>query len=98
MHIFHITEKNAWQAAKKNPEYLGDTFSTDGFIHCCLLEQVEGVLKNWFDGKDNLILLEIDTEILLAPIKNENLEGGVELFPHIYGPINIDAVIAEKSI
>lgn len=98
MPIFHITGKNTWKAAKNSPEYLGDTLSTDGFIHCCTFEQIEGVIKKWFEGKENLVLLELDTGALLAPLKYENLEGGEELFPHIYGPINTNAVITEKMI
>jgi uncharacterized protein (DUF952 family) len=98
MHIFHITDKKTWKAAKNSPEYLGDTLTTDGFIHCCTSEKIEEVLIKWFKGKENLVLLELDTDVLLAPLKYENLEGGDELFPHIYGPINTNAVITEEII
>jgi len=97
MNIFHITEQSTWQEAKHNTFYEGDTLSVDGFIHCCLFEQIEDVLLNWFKGKHNVVILEIDPEILLSPVKYENLEGGLEMFPHVYGPINLDAVINEKS-
>jgi uncharacterized protein (DUF952 family) len=98
MHIFHITEEKTWNASKNSPEYKGDSLADDGFIHCCTSGQIEGVLKKWFKGKENLILLKIDIDKLLSPIKYENLEGGVELFPHIYGPINTAAVVSEKDI
>ena len=98
MHIFHITEEKTWNAAKDSPEYKGDSLAGDGFIHCCTSGQIEGVLKKWFKGKENLILLKIDINFLLSPIKYENLEGGDELFPHIYGPINTAAVVSEKDI
>ena len=97
MHIFHITERSTWQEAKQNTFYEGDMLSTDGFIHCCSFEQIEDVLLNWFKGKHDIVILEIDPEVLLSPVKYENLEGGQEMFPHIYGPINLDAVINEKS-
>jgi len=96
MNIFHITEQSTWQEAKNNSFYEGDTLSIDGFIHCCLFEQIEDVLLNWFKGKQDVVILEIDPDILLSPIKYENLEGGLEMFPHVYGPINLDAVISEK--
>lgn len=96
MHIFHITEQSAWRKAKHNTFYEGDTLSVDGFIHCCFFEQIEDVLLNWFKGKHDVVILEIDPEILLSPVKYENLEGGLEMFPHVYGPINLDAVINEK--
>lgn len=98
MHIFHITDQSTWRDAKHGSLYEGDTLSTDGFIHCCFLEQIEGVLLNWFKGRCNLVILEIDPEILLSPIKYENLEGGLETFPHVYGPINLDAVVNEKQV
>ena len=96
MNIFHITEQSTWQETKYHSFYEGDTLSVDGFIHCCLFEQIEDVLLNWFKGKHDVVILEIDTEILLSPVKYENLEGGLEMFPHVYGPINLDAVINEK--
>jgi len=97
MHIFHITERSIWLEAKHNTFYEGDTLSADGFIHCCLFEQIKDVLLNWFKGKRDIVILDIDPKILSSPVKYENLEGGQELFPHIYGPINLDAVINEKS-
>ena len=98
MHIFHITCQSTWQEAKHHTFYEGDTMSVDGFIHCCLLEQIEDVLLNWFKGKHDVVILEIDPEILLSPVKYENLEAGSEMFPHVYGPINVDAVINEKPV
>jgi len=96
MHIFHIAERSIWQEAKNGTLYEGDTLAIDGFIHCCSFEQIEDVLLNWFKGKCDLVILEIDPEILLSPIKYENLEGRLEVFPHVYGPINLDAVINEN--
>ena len=98
MHIFHISEKIQWEAAKGAFEYHGDTLVKDGFIHCCSFEQLEGVLEKWFAGKHDLVLVEIDPDKIISSIKFENLEGGEELFPHIYGPINLAAVISEKEI
>jgi len=98
MKIFHITERSTWREAKHDSLYKGDTLSNDGFIHCCLFEQIEGVLINWFKGKRDLVILEIDPEILLSPIRYENLENGLEEFPHVYGPINLDAVVNEKPV
>ena len=98
MHIFHITDQSTWQDAKHGSFYQGDTLSIDGFIHCCLFEQIEGVLINWFKGKRDLVILEIDPEILLSPIRYENFEGGLEAFPHVYGPINLDAVVNKRHV
>jgi uncharacterized protein (DUF952 family) len=46
-----------------------------------------------FRGQQGLALLCIDTDQVTAEIRYENLEGGEELFPHIYGEINTNAVV-----
>ena len=93
MIILHITDPRTWKTALEVGEYAGDTLKSDGFIHCCLPEQTEQVLKDWFSGVTNLLVVEIDTDRLISKLVLENLEGQDEKFPHIYGPINLDAVI-----
>ena len=97
-HIFHITDRSTWLTAKKGILYQGDTLPKEGFIHCCFFEQIDGVLDTWFKGKDDLVIVEVDPGKLMSLIKYENLEGGTENFPHVYGPIDMDAVINEKFI
>ena len=46
-----------------------------------------------FRGKTELVLLKIDPSRLTARIVDENLEGGTELFPHIYGPLEWSGVV-----
>lgn len=96
--IIHITDDRTWKEALKIGEYQADTLESEGFIHCCLPEQVQGVLEKWFQGVQGLLLLEIDPDRIKSRIKYENLEGGKDLFPHIYGPINLDAVLSTKTI
>ena len=98
MQLFHITDQATWEAVKNAQAYEGDSLSSEGFIHCCFREQIEGVLSNWFKGKDNLVLLEIDPQKVRSPIKYENLGGGDDTFPHIYGPLNTDAVLTIQHI
>jgi len=92
MIIIHIVDAGTWEKNKGKPQYFGDTLKSQGFIHCCLPEQVDEVLKNWFPGREDLIFLEIETDKLTAPLEFENLEGGEERFPHVYGPINNEAI------
>jgi len=90
--IIHIIDSVTWEKNKGNSHYLGDSLKSQGFIHCCLPEQVDEVLKNWFPGREDLIFLEIETDKLTAPLEFENLESGEERFPHVYGPINNEAI------
>lgn len=94
----HITGQKEWQRALENGAYQADTLAEQGFIHCCLDSQVEGVLKEWFAGAANLVVLEIDSDRLASPLKFENIAEGQEEFPHVYGPINLDAVVKANLI
>ena len=97
MNIFHIVKREEW-AIPKQIIYQTESLKTQGFIHCCTSDQVDEVLDQWFKGQMNLILVEINPDLLKAKVKYENLEGGQKLFPHIYGPINLEAVVNEKAI
>jgi uncharacterized protein (DUF952 family) len=94
--IFHITQAQDWARAVTAGEYrvstLGKTLDDVGFIHCSREDQVERVANAAFVGTDQLVVLVIDPDRVGAPITYENLEGGSELFPHIYGPLGPDAV------
>jgi uncharacterized protein (DUF952 family) len=91
--IFHITRREAWPRAVAEGIYLTETFETEGFIHCSTREQVAEVANARFRGRQDLALLFIDTDKVAAEILYENLEGGRQMFPHIYGALNVDAVV-----
>jgi uncharacterized protein (DUF952 family) len=90
--IFHITTKTAWDEAARAGSYRADTLETEGFIHCSSADQVAGVANVRFRGRDDLVLLWIDEARVLAEIKHEDASDGSGTFPHIYGPLDIDAV------
>ena len=94
--IFHIAGQEAW--AKRADQsavgyYRPEGFAIEGFIHCSTRDQVIKVADIRFRGQTGLVLLCLDTDKVTAEIRYENLEGGPELFPHIYGEINTDAVV-----
>jgi uncharacterized protein (DUF952 family) len=91
--IFHITMRQAWERAKPGGSYRPEAFAAEGFIHCSTREQVVRVADARFRGQQGLVLLCIDTGKVAAEIVYENLVGGRELFPHIYGALNADAVV-----
>ena len=64
-----------------------------GFIHGSFLDQVERIGAFLYAAvSEPVIVLKIDTLRVSVPVRVENLEGGAELFPHIYGPLVVDAV------
>lgn len=94
--IFHITSRTAWTEALANAHYEGDTLKSEGFIHCSEAQQVLRVANARFQGRRELVLLEIDPALLAAELRYED-GGGGELFPHIYGPLNCNAVTAVRD-
>jgi uncharacterized protein (DUF952 family) len=91
--ILHITTARAWADAKGAGVYAADSLATEGFIHCSKPEQVVWVANLRFRGRTDLVLLHIDPSRLDAKVVYENLEGGEQLFPHIYGAIPVSAVV-----
>jgi uncharacterized protein (DUF952 family) len=99
--VLHLTQRQAWEQAQAAGEYGGDTLDTQGFIHCSTARQMLGVANRFFRGQTGLALLCIETEKVKPPVIFEHpinpdsgeVEPGAEQFPHIYGPLNLDAVV-----
>lgn len=93
--ICHIAFDADVDNFKKTGNYYCASLEHEGFIHCCKLCQLSGVISRYYENVDDVQLMRLDIEKLDMPIIFENTMGGTELFPHIYGSINKDAV---KSI
>lgn len=99
--IYHITSRAEWSAARQHGEYRAPSLETEGFIHCSTSAQVLPVAEKYYAGQSELLLLVIDEARLSSDLRWEPPSGGApppgvpegESFPHIYGPINLDAVI-----
>lgn len=96
--IYHVCGAAAWDAAKEQGLYEHPSLEDEGFIHCSDERQVAGVLKRYFKGQRNLLRLEIQPGRLSSELKWENAPSVGEAFPHIYGPVNIDAVVGIKEL
>ena len=90
--IYHVTTSDEWLAHRNLPTYKPAGFEAEGFIHCSTESQLPGVLQRYFAGKTNLIVLHIDETKLNAILKYEEATNN-ELFPHVFGPINKDAIV-----
>jgi uncharacterized protein (DUF952 family) len=98
MKLFHITTKEEADAAAVAGEYIPAAFAREGFIHTSYPHQVLATANRIFRGKQNLVVLEIDPELLGCKVIDENLEGGSELFPHIYGKLRWSAVLEVHAL
>jgi uncharacterized protein (DUF952 family) len=89
--IFHITNRAQWIKAKNLATYTSDTLASEGFTHCSTRNQVIGSANRFFKGKQDLVILAIEIDRVIPEIRYEGTDAN-NLFPHIYGELNIDAV------
>lgn len=92
MSIFHIVDSLDWERAKRKGYYEPESVGKEGFIHCSSCKQVVKVANQLYKGTENLLLIRIDESKVKSEIKWEDLYNLNENYPHIYGPLNIEAV------
>lgn len=91
--IYHVTTRAEWEQAQALGRYEAASLALEGFIHASADErQVQGVLQRYFAGQKDLVKLTIATHRLTQELKWEWAPSVNEEFPHIYGPLNLDAV------
>ena len=90
--IFHVTTAAVWEEAKAKGFYEHPSLNDEGYIHCSQDHQVAGVLERYFSGQKNLVKLVIDTDKLTSKYIFDWSPTTQDTFPHVYGPINADAV------
>jgi uncharacterized protein (DUF952 family) len=97
-YIYHITTKKEWEQANVNGEYTPSAYEQDGFIHCSVEKQVAGVLDRFYKGQTGLVKLKIEKAKVSRPVLFELAVDLDELFPHIYGTLNLDSVVEVINI
>lgn len=95
--IYHVVTAADWAKADKQSTYEAASIHTEGFIHASERSQVGGVLSRYYANVPDLLLLHIDTDRLTSELRYE-VSTNHELFPHIYGPINRDAVVEIEKL
>jgi uncharacterized protein (DUF952 family) len=91
--IFHIALRQDWQR-RSITQYIPSGYQSEGFVHCSTRGQIRAVANERFEGRTDLVLLEIDPDRLTSPLVWEDCyETGMD-FPHVYGPVNDAAVIS----
>ena len=96
--IYHITTIQQWEAAKDQGFFDEPSLQIEGFIHNSTEAQVPGVLKRYYMGKTDLLLMHIDETKLTAELKYELAPSVNEMFPHVFGNINLEAVVKTTDI
>ena len=101
--IYHLALRYEWEAAvERNEPYrrstLGKSLEDQGFIHCSFADQVAMIADLIYHGRRDVLLLVIDPSRLQAEVRVENVDGGEQLFPHIYGALPLEAVVRADRV
>jgi uncharacterized protein (DUF952 family) len=93
--IYHISTGPNWAQAQRDGEYTmstrDKTLAEEGFIHCSDASQVAGVANVFYPGERDLLLLVIEPERVTSRVQYDPVAD--QRYPHIYGPLNLDAVV-----
>jgi uncharacterized protein (DUF952 family) len=96
--VYKICPEAALQEARRCGRFDGSAAAArDGFIHLSAGSQVAGTLAKYFAGRHDLVLLAVDPERLGEQLRWEQSRGG-ELFPHLYGPLDLAHVISVQPL
>ena len=96
--IYHLTPESDWESARLTPYHQPESLAAEGFIHCSQDEdQMLGVANRLFAGRNDMLALDVDTGRLTSPVKYEHSRSG-GLYPHIYGPLNTEAVLRVRRL
>jgi uncharacterized protein (DUF952 family) len=95
--VYHIISAEEWNQTSHLEYYRAESLESEGFIHCSFAHQINGVVKLFYNGRDDLLVLKIEVVKLLPAMKVDPIPGG-GAFPHIYGSINLSAISGVYSI
>jgi glutathione S-transferase len=101
--LYHLAVSDEWldavtHGAPYRRSTLGRSLEYEGFIHCSFANQVQRIADAVFRGRDDVVLLTIDPSRVEADIRVEAVDGAEECFPHIYGPLPLDAVTRTDGV
>jgi glutathione S-transferase len=99
--IYHIAARADWEHALAGGEYtrstVDKTLAEEGFIHASAASQVARTANRFYRAvPGDLVLLVIDPGLVRAEVRYEDVPGSELPFPHIYGPLNTDAVLEAR--
>ncbi len=96
-YLYHAAVAADWRN-RSTEHYQPAAYLDEGFVHLSSKEQLIGTLHKRFQGRDDLVLLTIDPAVVTAELIWEDLYGSGVDFPHIYGPIELAAVVSSAPL
>ena len=96
--IYKICPASAWREAERLGVYRGSADDArDGFIHLSTASQLAETARKFFFGQTGLFLVEVDADALGEALRWEPSRND-ELFPHLYGELDLGAVTDVRSL
>ena len=92
MFIYHIVLPEVWKEFEGKPSYRAGSLETEGFIHCSYEHQLPVVLRRYYSNVEKVLIVKLDTAKLRSKLVEEPSTNN-EIYPHIYGRLNFDAVV-----
>jgi uncharacterized protein (DUF952 family) len=90
----HIVTPREWAAARGTPAHTPVSLGAEGFVHLSAPEQLAATADRHYRGAGDLLALGLDPGLLAVELRWEHVPSRGEAFPHLYGPLNLDAVVA----
>ena len=90
--MFHLLSESEWGSIRETQEYSTESLVTEGFIHFSFADQVCVTAARFFTGRTDMLALEVDISRLTNDMRVDHVDGHGD-FPHLYGPLNLDAVV-----
>lgn len=96
-HTLHLIPEPVWESVKNDVTYVPEHFEQDGFVHCTDGEQnLLGVGNAFYRNDDRpYLVLVLDVDRLQSPVRYDD---PAQIYPHIYGPVNLDAVVEVRRV
>lgn len=99
--LLHLAVAAEWERARSVGSYERSTIDTslqqEGFIHCSFAHQVQATADRYYRGRDDIVLLRVDPDLLDVEVVVEEASSG-ERYPHVYGPIPVAAVTSAEPV
>jgi len=94
---FHLVAAEYFRGCDRTADYIPEAYAADGFIHCTDgADNVAAVANRYYrDDRRMYVVLVIDTRNVAASIRYED---EARIYPHIYGPLNRDAIVEVAPI
>jgi uncharacterized protein (DUF952 family) len=100
--IFHLTLPAHWAQAQQDGAITMSTrdvtLAEEGFVHCSFGEQLAATAARFFGDLDEIVVLRIDPSLVASEVVVEDLYGAGQPFPHVYGPIEVSAVVEVRVV